>query len=191
MKLKRLCVLVCSLMLAAASPVLTLADERAATQEEIAQVKADGRSLTQWEKREETWRLLYLSPDSTEWKYAKGWVRITKDDDVKYYFMDERGDMAETWTYQDGKWFFGIRDNYWRNKEDAGKIVTGWAKIPDQNDEYHVFYFGAADNGRPTGMYENTTAVIDGVEYRFNEKGYCMNPPKSTTIPKYSLKRTV
>lgn len=191
MKFKKLCLICTSVMLAVASPAVALAEERPATQAELDKVKADGKSDTQWEMHEETWRLLFLSPGAADWKYATGWVRFTKDNEVRYYFMDERGDMVETWTYQDGKWFFGVRDNYWRNKADAGKIVTGWAKIPDENGEYHVFYFGAADNGRPTGMYEDTKAVIDGIEYTFDEKGYCENPPKGTSIPKYSLKRTV
>lgn len=191
MRRNRIGLLFVSIMLALASPAVVFADERAATQAEMAGVRASGKSEMQWEKHDETWRLLYLSPGASEWKYATGWVRITKDNETRYYFMDARGDMAETWTYQDGKWYFGVRDNYWRNKPDAGRILTGWAKIPDINEEYHVFYFGAADNGRPTGMYENTTAVIDGVSYQFDENGYCKNPPKGITIPKYSLKRTV
>lgn len=191
MRRNKLGVLLIGMALAIASPAASFAEERAATQEEINRVKENGKSEMQWEKHEETWRLLYLAVNAKEWKYATGWVRITKNGETRYYYMEPEGDMAETWTCQDGKWYFAVRDNYWRDKADAGKIVTGWAKIPDINNEYHVFYFGAADNGRPTGMYEDTTAVIDGVSYTFDKNGYCKNPPKGITIPKYSLKRTV
>lgn len=179
MKRNKICVLLSAMMLAMSSPIASvsaLASEHAATQAEMDAVNASGKSQFNWENTGYNWRLLYLQKGKTEWKYAYKWVQIGPD---FYYFDPSTGDMAEGW-FQDasGKWFFAECDNSDRNNKNAGKVLTGWATIPDAKGLEHTFYFGTDSKGIPSGMYQSDTVgyykqfTIDGIAYSFDYDGH-------------------
>lgn len=177
--MKRTHTWLCGLMLAIslAAPLTATAAEHAATETEIQEVSSSRKSKFVWENTGTSWRLLYLTPSSTQWTYAHKWVQIGAD----FYYFDDNGDVTEGW-FQDasGKWFFAQYDNSSRNNPDVGKVVTGWAKIRATNSTEQYYYFGVdASSGIPSGMYASDTQgyyktyTIDGQDYQFDINGHC------------------
>ncbi len=174
------------LAISLAAPFTASAAEHAATAEELQEVASTQKSKFVWENTGTSWRLLYLTPSSTEWSYAHKWVQIGAD----FYYFDDNGDVMEGW-FQDasGKWFFAQYDNSDRNSADVGKVVTGWAKIRGSNGVEKYFYFGTdASTGIPSGMYVSDTEgfyktyTIDGKDYQFDSIGRCAQNQIDTAV---------
>ncbi len=169
---------VLALAISMAAPLTGMAAEHPASEMEIQEVVATQKSKFVWENTGYNWRLLYLTPSSTQWMYAHNWVQIGAD----FYYFDQQGDMVEGW-FQDasGKWFFAQYDNLARNNKDAGKIISGWAQICATNGSTQYYYFGTDETtGIPSGMYASDsqgyykTFIIDGHSYQFDSNGHCI-----------------
>ncbi len=164
-----------------AVPFAGFAEERAATEEEIAAVTGGTRSAYSWENAGTCWKLLFLNTSSSSWEYARSrWVKISD----RYYYFDSEGAMAEGWfmDIDNGVWFFADPDSIGRDNPNAGVNVTGWAQVYDELRKPRTYYFGKDINGRPTGMYSGENGVfkayeIDGRTYHFDPLGYCIDPP--------------
>lgn len=167
-----------ALALSMTAPVAAMAAEHPASAVELQEVAATQKSKFAWENTGTSWRLLYLTPSSTQWTYAHKWVQIG----ASFYYFDEQGDMVEGW-FQDasGRWFFAQYDNMARNNPDAGKVISGWAQIRATNGSMQYYYFGSdPTTGIPSGMYGSDAAgyyksyTIDGQEYQFDSNGHCV-----------------
>ncbi len=193
MKLKKMWIVCAAVLLMVLMPIVSFAEARPATAAEMQEVRSTGKSKFEWENEGPTWKLLYLLRNKTQWAYAAGWVQIGDN----FYYFDAEGNMKEGW-FQDSKgtWYFAIPDNLMRTNPDAGRIVTGWAKVGDNGGQKHYFYFTKDESGRPTGMFASTSGEnyankeIDGQTYLFNALGYCQSTPAdSSAVPVYNFTR--
>ena len=65
-----------ALALSMTAPVAAMAAEHPASAVELQEVAATQKSKFAWENTGTSWRLLYLTPSSTQWSYAHKWVQI-------------------------------------------------------------------------------------------------------------------
>ena len=112
-----------------------------------------------------------------KWKYMEngkattGWKQVNG----LWYFMDTQGIMQTGWLFQNNLWYY-LKDSgamainwqnvngkwYWLSLD--GAMRTGWKFI--NNLWYYMEESGA--------MLENTSRIINGVEYRFDASGAWM-----------------
>ncbi len=183
---KSLAVMLTGLTVLAGVPFTAAAAEHAATAAEVEAVRSGASAAYQWENDGLHWKLLYLNQKAMQWQYAaKQWVQIGG----KFYHFNADGEMEEGWFEDDGMWYFAQYDSKTRDSANAGVVLTGWASIPDPHGTYHTFYFGAAENGRPNGLYCGEgeyykSYTVDGSSYSFDGNGYCANAPYGS-IPRY------
>ncbi len=167
------------------------AEERAASKEELAGVKAGSTTAYIWEKGDDAWKLLYLDVKSKSWKYAKErWVQIGD----RFYYFNQEGKMAEGWFVEDSRWFFAQYDNKNQDSDYAGVVLTGWASIPDDKGKEQIFYFEKDEQGRPRGMVQAEgetyiSYILDGQSYYFDALGYADKKQITFTVPKYPRSR--
>ena len=80
--------------------------------------------------------------------------------DGKWYYLGDTGRMlSKQWIYSANKWY------YLRSSGEMG--VNYWV----HNSDGKWYYMGGDGV-----MVFNTTLKINGVKYKFNSKGACLNP---------------
>ena len=167
------------------------AEERAASNEEIAAVKSGQSTAYSWENSGNHWKRLYLDVKGKSWKYAKDrWVQIGS----RFYYFDGEGNAEEGWFRLEGKWYFAEYDSTMRNSETACVVRTGWASISNDRGRYHTFYFATDKDGRPSGMLQGGAGrydafTIDGREVYFDDQGYADTRTAPGDVQKFSGKR--
>ena len=193
-KIKNFGFLIVLLFLSLSAPLLSRAEERSTGKEELKAVKAGKQAAFQWENNGSYWKLLYLDTKNAAWKYARRqWVQIG---DRYYYFLDD-GKLAEGWFQDPAKkesWYFAECDSAKHDNPNAGRVLTGWAMIPDSTGVTQHFYFGASAKGRPSGMYQGEgeyykSYEIDGKKYSFDAAGHCSSKEYPSGIESFALKR--
>lgn len=102
------------------------------------------------------------------WRYFKkgkavtGWQRIRDAKGNRHWYYFKADTYMKTGFFSDGKerYFLDTR------LDKIGIMATGWMKI---NGNYYYFF---PDSGK---MARNASYSAGGKEYRFNEKGICVN----------------
>ena len=90
-----------------------------------------------------------------------------------YYFQSDCDAVRQKYMNHDGTW--GYCDK-------AGKFTTGWYVISSSKNLVRYL------NPNAKGYYKNTTAVIDGKQYRFDSNGYRVNDRSAEIkLSKYHL----
>lgn len=99
----------------------------------------------------------------------------------KWYYAESDGQLSNNeWRKINGKWYyfknfvsqtniFVWKDGTYGWLDEQGKFCTGWVVL--SNSENKVRYV----NPKGNGFYKNTSAVIDGLRYYFDEKAYRIN----------------
>lgn len=99
----------------------------------------------------------------------------------KWYYAEPDGQLArDEWKKINGNWYyfqkfttltnaFRWKDNTYGWLDGQGKFCTGWVVL--SNSENKVRYV----NPKGNGFYKDTSAVIDGLRYYFDEKAYRIN----------------
>ena len=103
-----------------------------------------------------------------KWRYFKkgkavtGWQRIRDAKGVRHWYYFGANTYMKTGFFSDGKerYFLDTR------LDRIGIMATGWMKI---NGNYYYFF---PESGK---MARSATYSAGGKEYRFNEKGICVN----------------
>ncbi len=192
--MKKWFLLLMSVLCMTSMPMISYAEEYAASQEEIEAVKNGDQAPYTWENDGVSWKLLYLDSNSASWKYATSqWVQVEE----KYYYFNAESRMEEGWFQDPNKgdtWFFAVCDTKDRTEGDAGRVLTGWAAIPDGKGIDHYFYFGADENGRPSGMYQGEGEIyknytIGSEVYSFDANGHCSSQTLNFSVPHYNRSR--
>lgn len=99
----------------------------------------------------------------------------------KWYYAESDGQLSNNeWRKINGKWYyfknfvsqtniFVWKDGTYGWLDEQGKFCTGWVVL--SNSENKVRYVDPKGNG----FYKDTSAVIDGLRYYFDEKAYRIN----------------
>ena len=115
----------------------------------------NGAAVTGWKQIGKTW--YYFGKSGA--MYSDYWLEYP-DDSTEYYYFDKSGAMVTN------KWVEDYGDWYYQGKD--GRSVKGWKQIGGK-----WYYLDPDDYGC---CITDSTKLIDGKWYTFDENGVCVNP---------------
>lgn len=99
----------------------------------------------------------------------------------KWYYAESDGQLSNNeWKKINGSWYYfekfvSVTNSFrWKGRtygwlDDQGKFCTGWVVLSNSSNKVRYV------NPKGNGFYKNTSAVIDGLRYYFDEKAYRIN----------------